>query len=135
MKKVLSFSILIFINTYAIAQSNQQQIDSVNSLVVKYFNAKNADSLYALSGEAFKKQLSADQFKQICNNNLFPLGIMQTTFESNTSGINKYKVFFSTGTTLALYVGLDDKDKLYTFLFKPYIDETNKKTSVAANNT
>ncbi|HVX24819.1 MAG TPA: serine hydrolase domain-containing protein [Parafilimonas sp.] len=135
MKKILPFLIFIFFNTYAIAQSNKQKIDSVNSLVVKYFNAKNADSLYALSGDAFKSQLSADQFKQICNNNLFPLGIMQTTFESNTSGINKYKAVFSTGTILALYVSLDDKDKLYTFLFKPYIDETNKKTSVATNNS
>lgn len=36
---------------------------------------------------------------------------------------------------LALYVSLDGKDRLNTFLFKPYIDETNKKTNVATNNT
>ena len=117
------------------AQSNQQKIDSVTLLVKKYFNAKDADALYALSGEAFKSQLSAEQFKQISNNNLFPLGTMQTTFESNANGVNKYKAVFTTGGVLAMYVSLDNKDKLYTFLFKPYIDETNKKTDVATNNT
>jgi len=135
MKKHFLFLILISINACTMAQSNQQKIDSVTLLVKQYFNAKDANALYALGGEAFKSQLSADQFKQICNNNLFPLGAMQTTFENNASGVAKYKAVFATGTVLALYVSLDEKDKLYTFLFKQYIDETNKKTNVATINT
>ena len=95
------------------------KIDSVCELVKKYWAEKNPDKIYDMAGELFRQQLSPENFKTVCNQNLFPLGEMKTNFESSANGINKYKAVF-TSDSLSLYMSLDAKDKIETFLFKPY---------------
>lgn len=133
MKKLLLVSMLIYSSLCSFAQDNKAKNDSVCRMVQQYFNEKNTDSLYALAGDAFKQQIDADQFKQICANNLFPLGTLQTQFESYANNLSRYKAVF-TNATLILLLGVDDKDKLQTLLFQPYVSEAKKSAKVATNN-
>ncbi len=115
------------------AQDNKAVNDSVCVLVQKNFNAKNVDSLYALAGDAFKKELSYDKFKGICESNLFPLGIMETQFESITNKISRYKAVF-TNATLVLYLSVDNNKKFQTLLFQPYVSDAKKSSKIVTNN-
>ena len=136
MKHLFILALLLGMITLSQAQSNQQQkIDSVCSLVKKYFNEKNDSLLYSLTGESFHQQLSRESFKKIFETNLFPLGEMKaTTFEKMENGIAFYKTVFPTAT-LSLLLSLDDKEKIAVFLFKPYVDENSKKDyKIPSNN-
>jgi len=118
------------------AQSGQQaKIDSVRQLMVSAFNAKNVDQLYALGGEAFHKELSIDNFRQVCQTNLFPLGpINDCKLERYSDGLSKYKAAFGT-VNLSLLLSLDPKDKLQTFLFQPYeAEKPAKKEPIPTSN-
>jgi len=119
---------MVTMNVSCFAQTGpQQKTDSVCALVRQYFNAKDVDNLYALTGEAFKKQLPPATFKQVCNNNLFPLGQMkEANFEKTTNGVSKYKAVFA-GINLNLLLSLDKDDKIETFLLQPYTDDNAKK--------
>ncbi|MDO3626511.1 serine hydrolase [Mucilaginibacter sp. BT774] len=104
------------------AQSIQQRKnDSVFTLVYKYFNERQAESIYSLAGELFKKQLSAETFKRIADQQLFPLGpIRQSSLISfQNNKLSTYKLEFDSGV-LQLLMTLDKDDKLELFLFKPY---------------
>jgi len=127
MKKI--FFLVGFITVFffsACAQNGQKEkIDVIETKVVQFFNEQNIDGLYSLAGEKFKKQLSAEVFKAVCENNLFPLGnIKLVEFEQNDKGISKYKTTFETAI-LSMYLGLDSAGKLETFLFQPYKKPVN----------
>lgn len=130
MKKMLPLLIIVMMNAKCFSQTNpQQKIDSVCVLLKQYFNTKEADKLYTLTGEAFKKQLSPEAFKQICENNLFTLGQMkEVSFEKITNGVSKYKTVFAAGN-FDLLLSLDKNDKLETFLIRPYTDDNAKKAT------
>ncbi len=131
MKMIFSLLALLAINLGSFSQSQQQKIDSVCALMKSYFNAKDADKIYALAGDDFRKQLSLANFKQICTTNLFPLGeLKETVFEKYDGGTSKYKAVFAT-VNLDLLLSLDKTDKIELFLFRPYTDEKAKKTAEA----
>jgi CubicO group peptidase (beta-lactamase class C family) len=133
MKKIFLLVVVCFYSFTNYAQDMQKEkVDAVKNKVIKFFNAQNADSLYALAGESFKKQLSAEKFNEVCDNNLFPLGNIQSAelvkFEK---GVGKYKTTFDAGV-FSMFLGLDAADKLESFLFKPYKEEPSgevKKTA------
>jgi len=128
MRKLLPLIIMVATTLVSCAQTQQQKIDSVCATMKQYFNAKDVDKLYALTGESFHKQLPLATFKQVCDNNLFPLGeIKETVFEKNTNGVAKYKAVFAT-VNLNLFLSLDKDGKIETFLFQPYTDDNAKKT-------
>lgn len=115
------------------AQTPQQQkVDSVFQLVKKQFNAKQADSLYKLTGELLKKDLIIEAFRNICVNQLFPLGAIRQasliSFQNNS--LATYKLTFSTGTILQLLMSLDDADKLKILLFRPYKEPPGNKSAL-----
>lgn len=112
------------ISNVLFAQDQQQQKnDSVCALVKRYFNEKNTSQLYDLGGEAFKNALTADAFRMVCEDNLFPIGeIKETVFEKYQTGLSKYKAVFAS-VNLSLLIRLDKNDKLEVFLFKPYVDD------------
>ena len=120
MKNAILICCCIIICSTSFAQKTQQEkIDSVCELVKKYWAEKNPDKIYDMAGELFRQQLSAENFKTICNQKLFPMGEMATNFEGFANGINKYKAIFPSDS-LTFYMSLDVKDKIETFLFKPY---------------
>jgi hypothetical protein len=120
MKKIAFTIIAVLIIHVAFSQtnsSNQTTLDSIAKVVIHYLQAKQADSIYALAGDRFKSQLTAENFKSISEKQVFPLNDFQhVTYVSTTNGINTYKV---AGTPdLQLLIGLDDKNKLETLLVK-----------------
>ena len=111
------------------AQSLQQKkTEAVFQQVKRYFNSKQADSIYTLAGANFKKQLSLETFKYVADNQLFPLGEIKesslVSFVNNKVGT--YKLQFGS-TTLQLLLSLDQEDKIELFLFQPYKDPVPDK--------
>ena len=119
----------------ATAQQKRTATDSVSRLVQINFNQKNADGLYELTGEGFRKAITADKFREISNGNLFPLGNLNTVeFEKETAGVSAYKAVFD-NMTFSLLLSLDDKNKLSTFLFKEYVPPADlRKEKVRSDN-
>ena len=117
------------------SQGKDPKVDSIAKLLQQYFNQKDGERIYALTGVGFQKSIPPDLFKTISSNNLFPLGEMkEVVFEkAGPGGVHKYKATF-TMATLALFLSLDDKDKLSTFLFKEYVDETARKTEAVPSS-
>ncbi len=116
--RLLASLILAVSALNASAQSIQQRKnDSVFVLVKKYFNAKQADSIYSLAGAAFRKELTAETFRYVCANQLFPAGqINESSLLSFVNNkVSTYKLIFDSGT-LQLLMSLDAKDKLERFL-------------------
>ena len=119
------------------AQTREQiKTDSVFQLVKKHFNAKNADSLYSLAGAALKKDLIIETFRNICNNQLFPLGKItgETLLSFQNNKIATYKLTFNTSDPGLLLMSLDDEDKLQLFLFKPYTEPIGNKMQEAQSS-
>jgi len=136
MKRGVGLLLLLLVLTVSgFGQSTpREKNDSVCALVKRYMNEKAVDSLYALSGENFRKQINPDLFKTVCNNNLFPLGEMkETSFVKNVEGATFYKAVFSSAT-LSLIIGLDSLGKLEAFAFQPYKDENARKTGTILSN-
>jgi CubicO group peptidase (beta-lactamase class C family) len=128
---------LFFVSTSSMAQTREQQkTDSVYQLVKKQFNAKNADSLYALAGAALKKDLIPETFRNICNNNLFPLGKItgETLVSFQNNKIATYKLTFDTSDPFNLMMSLDDQDKLQLFLLKPFTPPVGNKMEEALSS-
>jgi hypothetical protein len=124
MKKIIFTIIIVLIIQTGFSQTtntNQTTLDSISTVVIHYMQTKQADSIYALAGERFTDQLTAEDFKSIAENQVFPLNDFQhVTFVSTTNGVNKYKV---TGTPdLQMLIGIDSKNKLETFLIQPFSD-------------
>ncbi|HEY8928524.1 MAG TPA: serine hydrolase domain-containing protein [Mucilaginibacter sp.] len=126
---------IIFLLTFTLtttAQTHQQQkVDSVFALVKKYFNEKNADAVYNLAGSAFQKELSITDWNTIANKQLFTLGEIKETslisFVNNSMAT--YKAALTT-VTLQIFISLDEKNKLETFIFKPYTEPVSDKTAL-----
>ena len=137
MRRCFVVVILCVISFMASAQILQQhKNDSVFVLVKKYFNTKQADSIYSLAGAAFRKELSPETFSYVAANQLFPLGSIKESslinFLNNKESV--YKLVFDQ-VTLQLWMSLDDKSKLQMFLFKPYQQEPgNKPKPVGTTN-
>lgn len=132
---LLSFAIFVAALTVS-AQSRQQlKVDSVFRLVKTYFNQKNADAIYNLTGDAFQQQLNIDAFNDVAEKQLFPLGNIQgsslISFVNNSLGT--YKLQFASGT-LQLLLSLDEKNKINLLLFQPYTEPAQDKLVLAATN-
>ena len=127
--------ILLFclVSPFAHAQNLQRKTDSVFTLVKKYFNDKQPDSIYYLAGEKFRKALTPDAFRYVCTNQLFPLGQVKSSsliaFVNNKDA--RYKLAFDS-MALQLWMNLDDRDKIELFLFQPYKEEVQDNLKPAA---
>lgn len=130
-------AVILFLLTYtASAQTRQQKkVDSVFMLIKLYFNSKNADAMYNLTGDSFQKELSINAFSDVANKTLFPLGTMKESSMINfvNNSLAAYKVNFST-VKLRVSLSLDNKDKIETLLFTPYADPMSNKTALVATN-
>ncbi|HVW98789.1 MAG TPA: serine hydrolase domain-containing protein [Mucilaginibacter sp.] len=132
--------LLIFVGVLsagtACAQTRQQQkVDSVFTLVKKYFNEKNADAIYNLTGDAFQRELDINKFNGVANTQLFPLGAISSvsliSFVNNS--LADYRVTFDK-LSLQVFLSLDDADKIETLLFKPFTEPMADKTALVASD-
>jgi len=118
------------------AQSlEQQKTDSVFQLVKTQFNAKQADSIYALTSDAFKRNVSAETFNDVANNQLFHLGEIKhsslISFVNNK--IATYKLVFDS-MTLQLLISVDEYSKMDYFRFQPYTKPEGVKPALVATS-
>ncbi|GAA4340671.1 hypothetical protein GCM10023149_52300 [Mucilaginibacter gynuensis] len=134
--RIYSLLLMILFAVPVSAQSLQQRKnDSVFVKVKEFFNTQDAEGIYSLTGESFRKELSADAFKTIATTQLFPIGkINSSTLISFVNNqLSTYKLEFGT-VTLQLLMTLDDKDKLGMFLFQPYKETSPEKLIEAATS-
>lgn len=130
-------ALCVIVSLPASAQSVKQlKTDSVFQRVQKYFNAKQADSIYILAGDKFKNALSLETFQYVAQNQLFPIGQIKSA--SLISFVNDkiatYKLTFDSAV-LQLQISLDDSNKIELFLFQPYKpDPGSKPEPVATTN-
>jgi CubicO group peptidase (beta-lactamase class C family) len=128
-RPILIIIIFVLLPFTLLAQSRQQlKNDSVFSLVKKYFNERQAESIYSLAGEKFKNELSAETFKHVAEEQLFRFGpIRESSLISFVNNkMSTYKLTFDFGL-MQLLMTLDNDDKLELFLFKPYKEEAPDK--------
>ena len=105
-----------------LAPADRQVLDSVSGRVIHYLQQKQADSIYSLAGENFRKQLSAADFRNILEGQVYPLNDFgKVSFVKNIQSVNKYRVEGS--PELQLLIGLDADHRLETFLIQPYQDD------------
>lgn len=121
LKHFVIITLCLFSASVSAQSLQQRKNDSVFTLVYKYFNERQAESIYELAGEGFKKQLSVETFKYVADQQLFPLGpIRQSSLISfQDNKLSTYKLDFNSGS-LQLLLALDKNDKLDLLLFKPY---------------
>lgn len=116
---MILIAFFMFGNLFA-QNTQKEKIENAKDKIILHFNAQQPDSLYAMAGAAFKKQLSAETFKTVYENNLSPLGTFKTAeFETLDKGVAKYKASFD-DAVLSMYISLDSTGMLETFLFQPY---------------
>ncbi|PJJ79617.1 serine hydrolase domain-containing protein [Mucilaginibacter auburnensis] len=135
-KWILTLFIVAVVSIKLAAQNRQlQKTDSVLTLVKQNFALKNANGIYALTGDKFRAALSPVAFQQVCVQQLFPLGSIKTStlisFQNNS--LATYKLQFE-AVTLQLLLSLDQFDKIEVFLFQPYKDNSIKKIDHAATD-
>jgi CubicO group peptidase (beta-lactamase class C family) len=131
---MISISFLMFGNLFA-QNTQKEKIEKAKDKIILHFNAQQPDSLYAMAGAAFKKQLSTETFKTVYENNLSPLGTFKAAeFETLDKGVAKYKATFD-AAILSMFISMDSTDKLSVFLFQPYKKPvTGPITKVATDN-
>lgn len=121
--KITSLCALSFLLCVAAtAQSKtvpSRQLDSVAAKVIHYFQQKQADSVYLMTGKSFQDKITSENFSSITTTKIFPLNdFSKVTYVSNDGGVSKYKVG---GTPdLQLLIGLDADDKIETLLVQQY---------------
>ncbi|GAB3766024.1 DUF3887 domain-containing protein [Spirosoma pomorum] len=108
----------------AVAQSktptSDPKLDSLTKLSQKYLNDNQPDSLYALMGNEFKAQISAEKMKEVSSQLTGQLG-KWTSIESKgmvQEGVGRYKATFAIAA-LDFFISTDKQGKIATFLFKP----------------
>ena len=139
-RRTVCFKILIVLLVSLIALNTCAQniqlkkTDSVLTLVKKYFKTKDADAIYALTGANFKKAITQGAFRDVCFNNLFPLGEIKK--DSLLSFVNNktatYKIQFE-AVAMQLLINLDQDDKIELFLFQPFKEEPIDKPALVAS--
>ncbi|MBC8152902.1 MAG: DUF3887 domain-containing protein [Bacteroidetes bacterium] len=124
MKRLTLLSLFCLLTNLALAQApavatSDPKLDSLAKLSQRYINSQQSDSLYALMGSAFKKEVSADQMKKVAEGLSAQLG-KWVSYESTgvKDGIGSYKATFAQ-MALNFYISRDKEGKVETFLFKP----------------
>jgi len=122
MKKVIIIFICVFFIKSGFTQATDTSksiLDSVSLKVIYYLQNKQPDSIYSITGQNFRDHITKEDFKNISENQIFPVNNFQNVIYVKTlNGINKYKVAGS--PELQLLISLDKENKIETFLIQPY---------------
>ncbi|HEX5149892.1 MAG TPA: CocE/NonD family hydrolase [Parafilimonas sp.] len=119
---LVSLVLLAVTKNFAQSPSTPQEkiTDSLAQKVIAYINEKNTDSIYALMGEQFKKQLTYGNLKAVVQNQLGPLlPFYNISFKQSNAGTNKYKAETKNGP-FQILVTLDSLNKISTFSINTY---------------
>ncbi|MCY7359757.1 MAG: serine hydrolase [Rudanella sp.] len=115
----LSLLLLFSFITPAQAQ-NRFALDSLANKARQYLNARQPDSLYAMMGDAFHKEIPADQFRTITAGLSGQLGNWKlNTFRGFKGSAIRYKATFA-NAPMDFYLSQDSSGRIQTFLFRNY---------------
>ncbi|TAG90116.1 MAG: DUF3887 domain-containing protein [Bacteroidetes bacterium] len=136
MKKIgLLLLVILFVTNIFGQNAIKDKNDSIAKIAKNFYNQDDYEKLYTLMGEKFKEQLDFLKFKETFSGLKQQLGNWQTSeFIKVKEKNSHYKATFE-ATPLSFYISLDEKEKIFTFLFKPFKDEKEKrKEKVKSNN-
>jgi len=122
MKKIIYLSLfvaLIGVTTVTAQTSiNEKKTDSVARLAVKYMNANQPDSVYALTGTNFRSQIPAATWVTVSTQLSSLTPFTKVEFVKSIDAVNVYKL---TGKIVLTYnVSIDASGKINDFSFVPY---------------
>lgn len=123
MKKLICLPalLLLILVTTAGAQSTaaEKNTDHIAQLAIKYMNASQPDSVYALTGANFRSQIPAATWTTVYSTQLSALmPFTKVEFVKSIGAVNVYKL---TGKVVLTYnVSLDSTGKINDFSFVPY---------------
>lgn len=135
-KKIIFCCLIVFfISTIHAQNSFKQKNDSLALLSQKLFNEDKYEELYALMGEKFKESLNFEKFSQTFSGLKKQLGKWdKNEFINIKEKTSHYKATFE-GAILSFYINVDEKNKIFTYLFRPFKDDREKrKEKVNSNN-
>jgi len=123
MKKLIylpAFLLFILVTT-AKAQTTavEKKTDSIARLAIKYMNANQPDSVYALTGANFRSQIPSATWATVYSTQLSALmPFTKVEFVKSIGAVNVYKL---TGKVVLTYnVSVDSAGKINDFSFVPY---------------
>ena len=120
---VLLLFILFHIQVIYAQKTDTLGMETMKNRVILFFNNKQADSLYSLTGAAFRKAVPEKQFIDISQNQLFRLGkISKAELDTIRQGVAKYRAALDAGL-YSIFISLDTTGRLETFLIRPYKQE------------
>jgi CubicO group peptidase (beta-lactamase class C family) len=100
-----------------------KRTDLVAQKMIRLINEKQIDSTYALMGESFKKQLSAETWKNTMEKSIFPLiPFNEFIYLDTKNKINRYK-----SGQFQFLVSLDQQNKIAVFIVQAYKEEVPDK--------
>jgi CubicO group peptidase (beta-lactamase class C family) len=116
--------------TPAVMNPQEAKTDSLARKVLGLINRKQADSVYAFAGSAFKSKIDLTTWKIISESSLFPLTpLTPAVFTGSKNGVNQYKV-----NNFLFSLSLDQENKFSTLLLQPYPQEQVKGAKVLSDN-
>ncbi|MEZ2336286.1 hypothetical protein AB6735_11655 [Mucilaginibacter sp. RCC_168] len=124
MKRIILLSIFVLFISVCKSQAQsvyQKQTDSVSALVVKYFNERASDKLYALTSKSVHSKFKPNQWKDIFESNFYPYGkIKERKFLKFEMAVGAYRVAFDSGTFLLMTLKIGSDKKIVDLNFNPY---------------
>jgi len=115
----LLIAVWLLVGLTSVAQSTRQTVDSTAALVRTHYNARQPDSIYALTDASFKRAISTVQFTKFITDSFTALGLWQSTGEPRiTSDGYRYPVRFANGS-LDFLLALDNQRKIAAFALQP----------------
>lgn len=126
---------LLFLALQANAQTpNRFALDSLADKARRYMNAQQTDSLYALMGQGFKREIPADQFQAVIANLRAQLGEWKRNVFRDYKGASiRYRALFA-NAPMDFYISQDSTGRIETFLFRNYEPNLPAVLPTVANN-
>ncbi|QKZ11744.1 serine hydrolase [Spirosoma sp. KUDC1026] len=122
---------LLLMGLNGVAQPASQAVDSIATLVRTYYNARQADSIYALTDASFKKAVTGAQFNQFITSSFSELGSWMSTGEPRIAADGyHYPVHFANGT-LEFLLTLNNQRQIAALALQPV--QTPKPTRARQN--
>jgi hypothetical protein len=126
MKKITLFISVLALAITCKAQS-REEVDAVVNRFRNFYNSEQTDSIYEMMSERSKGMLPLDKAKQIFTQTHAQLGELKSyEFTKEVEKLSCYKAEFA-NATLSLLVSLNDRNKMETFRFIAYKEDSTPK--------
>lgn len=134
MSKTITLYTLFFIGIPCITWAQRNDIGILEQFT-RYFNNQQTDSMYSLMSDTLQRNLPKNEFEQILQERLYPLGNLDTFSHIPTHDvINYYHLKFSK-TDLKLALQADSNGLVTTFFLQPYEVDTTSIPPVEKTDT